>query len=167
MNTFGNSVKYPRYLKIIFALAMLLWSWVVIDRVFLFQSADAINKLSSRIEAQEAVYYSLNYPTFTQNNLELSRKKSQISLLDEIRVLIDIFQDTILTSKQHVKSLFDVGNNVTFSYYHSNPENYRHILNASTIKDNDKSFLNNQTGEFPHNSPFFKGCIKIESKKEA
>jgi len=111
------------------------------------------------------IYYSLNHPTFIQNNLEASRKKSHITLLEEIRWVSDVYVKAILATKMNVKSLYDVAHDTDFTYYHSTPQGYKNILDAELIAKEDQRFITEQQpGEFPNNSPFFKGCIKISRK---
>jgi len=109
----------------------------------------------------EPIYDSLNYATFSENLLEASRKKSHIALLDEIRVIIDLYIKGISERKHAVQFLYDIVKNINFSYYHPNPENYKHIKNALLLKDEDSRFMLHHGDEFPNNAPFFKGCIKI------
>lgn len=110
---------------------------------------------------EEPIYYSLNYATFTENHLESSKKKSQIALLEEIRTITELYSKGIIETKRDIKSLYDIANNVTFTYYHTNPENYNHIKNITLLAEEDKRLAPNENEEFPNNASFFKGCIKI------
>jgi hypothetical protein len=113
------------------------------------------------INSKLPIYYSINKPTFIQNSLEASKKKSQILLLEEIRWLNEIYRKNILAKKEHVKFLYDVTVSTNFSYYHTNPQDYDNIKEASLLAVEDERFTKNLPGLFPTNSAFFKGCIKI------
>lgn len=107
------------------------------------------------------IYYSINHTGLVQENLEASKNKSQIALLDEIHRIAKTYKKAILNNKQHVKSLYDMVKNIEFTYYHSNPQNYSEIHNASLLASQDQRFTNGDHDKFPVTSQFFKGCIKI------
>lgn len=115
------------------------------------------------------VYHSINYPNISYENLEASRKKSQIKLLEELRWLHVfymryILEDCDINARVNAKSLYDITAAASFSFFHPDGEKYPHINDAGLIPDSDPRFGQNQSGEFPKNSPFFKGCIKISRK---
>lgn len=107
------------------------------------------------------IYYSINLSAGTQKDLKASKKKSQISLLDEIRLVAETYSKTILEDKENVPSLYDVANKTQFLYYHSNPENYTKICNAALLATEDRRFTGGNLETFPVTSLFFKGCIKV------
>lgn len=106
------------------------------------------------------VYHSINYSSAIKKHLEIANKKSQIAWLEEIRQVLEIYNKAILNRPQ-IKSLFDISKNTNFSFYHSQPNNYNQIHNASLLEKSDSRFIQNYNGEFPYSSPFFKGCIRI------
>lgn len=108
-----------------------------------------------------ALYHSINHASFTTKPVGSSKKKSQIALLEEIRVITELYAKGIAERKHDVKSLYDVTMSTKFSYYHTNPENYSKIKNAALLGVEDKGFMSNEYSEFPSNAAFFKGCIKI------
>ncbi|MCE3268389.1 MAG: hypothetical protein K0R49_641 [Burkholderiales bacterium] len=112
-------------------------------------------------QTSNPIYFSLNQLTFKQNYLDASNKKSQITLLDEIRRATENYLKIILESKRHVKTLYDVAKTTTFSFYHTNPDSYTKILSATLLPNDDIRFTHNQYEEFPYTSGFFKGCVKI------
>lgn len=107
----------------------------------------------------DPIYFSLNQSIFKQNYLDASNKKSQITLLDEIRLATDNYLKIILKNKSHIKSLYDMAKTTTFSFYHTNPDDYTKIFPAESLPNDDSRFKQNE--EFPYNSGFFKGCVKI------
>ncbi|MEN9391362.1 MAG: hypothetical protein RL017_660, partial [Pseudomonadota bacterium] len=113
------------------------------------------------VNAKLPIYYSINKPTFIQNSLEASKKKSQILLLEEIRWINEIYRKNILAKKEHVKFLYNVTAATNFEYYHTNPQDYENIKEASLLAKEDERFTKNLPGLFPSTSSFFKGCIKI------
>lgn len=114
--------------------------------------------------SKHPIYYSINYSTSTQNDLEASGHKSQIARLEEIRRVEENYTRTILEEKSNVQSLYDIADKTEFSYYHINPENYDKIQNAALIATTDKRFINSENEKFPGTSTFFRGCIKISHK---
>lgn len=108
------------------------------------------------IHSKHSIYYSINHPTFTQEDLESSRNKSQIARLDEIQHVEENFTKTILAEKSHIESLYEVTSNTTFSYYHSTPENYKKINRAALLATEDIRFTNGDCDTFPATSLFFK-----------
>lgn len=115
-----------------------------------------------KMQNGDPLYDSLNYATFTQNHLESSKKRSHIALLDEIRVITELYYKGILERQEEIPSLYDVIKNITFTYYHTNPESYQKIKDASLLVSEDSRFAaKNHYEEFPNTAPFFKSCIKI------
>jgi hypothetical protein len=111
------------------------------------------------------LYHSINYASFTQKHMNASNKKSQIALLDEIRIIMELYLKGIIESKNDVQSLYDVAKNTNFVYYHNNPENYAKIKNTMALATEDAGFtsnLVNSSTQFPNNAAFFKGCIQIK-----
>ena len=106
------------------------------------------------------LYHSINYATFTQNHMDASKKKSQIAVLDEIRIITQLYCNDILENKKNIQSLYDIVKNFVFNYYHSSPENYPKIKDAQLLTD-DPRFIPLKGCEFPSNAAFLKGCIKI------
>ena len=113
------------------------------------------------MKSDVALYHSINHASFTTKPVGASKKKSQIALLEEIRVITELYAKGIVESRNDVKSLYDVTMSTKFSYYHTNPENYSKIKNAALLNVEEKEFINDEYSEFPNNAAFFKGCIKI------
>lgn len=110
------------------------------------------------------LYHSINHASFTAKPVNAAKKKSQIALLEEIRVITELYSKGILERKNDVKSLYDVTIKTQFNYYHTNPENYSKIKNALLLGVEDNEFIHDEDSAFPSNAAFFKGCIKISSK---
>ena len=108
------------------------------------------------------IYYSINHLVSTRDDLEASRKKSQIARLDEIQRVESWYTGTILGNKDNVPpSLYDVASSTKFTYYHTDSANYNKINNAALLATEDTRFTNGECETFPTSSLFFKGCIKI------
>jgi hypothetical protein len=128
------------------------------------QKNSAVIMEPTRISSKDfsPIYYSINHSPFSQSYLESSHKKSQISLLEEMRRIIEDYSKAILTNKPDAQFLYDVIQNTIFSYYHSDPSlDYPKIYNAKQLPEEDTRFIHNQHGEFPYSSAFLRGCIKI------
>ena len=116
------------------------------------------------VNDKSPIYYSLNNPTFAQNNLDGAKKKSQLSWLEEVRFITESYLKVIIEEKKHIESLYNAVKDVNFSYYHSDPQNYANITNAGLLEKEDPRFMKGQEELFPTNGAFFKGCIKISAK---
>ena len=112
-------------------------------------------------QSGEPVYNSLNYATFTSNHLDSSKKKSHISLLEEIRIVTELYKKGIIETKSDIQSLYNIAKNAKFTYYHTNPENYAQIKNIALLEADDIRFTSQKHEEFPIHAPFFKGCVKV------
>lgn len=139
--------------------------WQNIYKARCKQNTVILEPAKFNIRTSEPVYYSLNFSAITQNILESAKKKSQISWLDEVWRVSQIYMNSILTNYQNTKPLYDVVNETIFYYYHSNPQDYKNILDSGIIPATDQRFIHNKNGQFPKNSQFFKGCIKISRKE--
>lgn len=127
------------------------------------QNQKAIIMEPAKFDMQDGnpIYHSINLST---KDLQASRKKSQISLLDEIRIVTEVYTKAILNDKSNVQSLYDIVKNTEFAFYHIDPANYPKILKAELLATEDLRFTNGDSSSFPVNSPFFKGCVKISRK---
>ena len=117
------------------------------------------------LHTSDPIYYSFGYPTFTQSRLEASSKKSNITLMEEVRWLLNTYTNTILQHKNNIdESLYEVVKNTGFSCYHSTPKGHINICDAMLLADNDLRFTQGAADTFPATSTFFKGCIQIARK---
>jgi hypothetical protein len=111
------------------------------------------------------IYYSINYSPFSQENLQASNKRSHIGLLEDIRRIVEYYHNAILDTKDSVQSLYNTAQHTSFSFYHSDPAGYPKIYSAKQLPEEDKRFTENQIGDFPGSSSFFRGCVKISYKE--
>ncbi|MFN8771054.1 MAG: hypothetical protein ACK5WP_09360 [Neisseriaceae bacterium] len=107
------------------------------------------------------IYYSINYSPFSQENLQASNKRSQISLLEDVRRITEYYSTAILETKSNVQSLYNTAQNARFSFYHTDPDNYPKIHNSKIVPESDPRFIDGLQGDFPSSSTFFRGCIRV------
>lgn len=113
----------------------------------------------------DPIYFSLSYPTFTQNYLEASNKKSNIELIEEVKWLLHTYIRAILNNKGNIDELlYDVVTRITFPCYHSSPKGHASIFDAALLAAEDLRFTQGNIETFPITSQFFKGCVKIAKK---
>lgn len=116
------------------------------------------------------VYYSLQYPSTLEFSPRSSERKSIISELHIISSLLQKYLYSLEHDDLNISGtpLYEVPKLVNFTSFHTDPEQYSTIRNSCSIPAEDKYFcsqLNKKDrGEFPINSPFLKGCVRISSK---
>jgi len=101
-----------------------------------------------------AVYYSLNYPNYFDAYLPT---KTQSRLMDELVAI----QETL----KHINEYRDSDKKPSFLCFHAAKGVHRNIFPAQTIVTHEKMlsdyFKKNKHLDFPSNSIFFKGCIRL------
>lgn len=117
------------------------------------------------------VYYSLNHPTLPQYAPQTFKGRSVIQLIDEIAYVIDKYHEGIKENALGLTTtLADVTEHIDFNYYHNEPNDHNTRIQPSIeIPNQDQRFLMPDliNHEFPKNSTFFNGCIKLTPKKES
>lgn len=118
------------------------------------------------INSSDPIYYSLNHNLpFTQSTVDgAPKKRSYITLLEEIIRLVEIYRKTILITPDIPSSLYDIATSAEFSYYHTIAQEHLNIKDARLLVNEDARFSYNQHNEFPRHSAFLKGCIRISRK---
>ena len=106
----------------------------------------------AHISKETAVYYSVNYPNYFDPYIP---ERKQTRLMDKLRSLQNAVQ-TILDKRLMEGS--------EYQFFHSSGNQYSGIDNADHILNYEhdlKNRLEIEGLEFPSNSPFFKGCVRI------
>jgi len=111
------------------------------------------HQLSS--EDKDPVYYSLSLPTVLNFVPRLRKQIPNImNELREIKLLMSILEET-LEGLQHTK----------FEYFHSGDDHFGEILPTHALPSTDPHLMHypKEFGErnFPYNSSFLRGCIRI------
>lgn len=124
----------------------------------------------SPLSPNRAIYYSLNRPTLAQYNPNTFHGKSIISLACDVKHILDAYCKYISTNP-HIRidapSLYYAATLADFSFYHNDSKKYGSINDSTSLKNEDSTFAcpHAKKAEFPANSGFFKGCVKITPKK--
>lgn len=115
------------------------------------------------IASKQPVYYSINYPTLFQS--EPNHLKSVITFLDELMRVVEKYKDGIGNDKIATAStLYQIAQQVKFSFYHDRPDKYPHIKNVTLLPQEDVRFCYaKRRGAFPKHAHFLTGCIKIST----
>jgi hypothetical protein len=108
------------------------------------------------------LYYSLQCPTLMEYSFALTRSKSAMQDLEEIKQLMDILLNKLKAEKSHP---FDVIEHLKFDYYHTEKSCSREILPSSALAKEDPRFnystKPNTNLVFANKASFARGCIKI------
>lgn len=119
--------------------------------------------------ADRPTYYSLQYPTTIEFSPRSRESSSAITDLYAIHSLMTRYIEDIHSNEWEFipGCLQKLAQNTDFAFFHSDESNYAHVRHSSEIPGEDKSFKlntpNNQ--EFPANSSFVRGCIRISEKR--
>jgi hypothetical protein len=111
------------------------------------------------------VYYSLQYPSTLKFSPKAREPKSIISELYIIYMLLQKYLDALKNDNLNIQgtSIFDAAKLTNFDSFHSKPTEYPTIKNSQIIPEQDKTFSSmlKSNLDFPINSSFLKGCIRI------
>ncbi len=118
---------------------------------------------------QQPVYLSLQYPSAIELAPRLSTRTHAIADLEAIQMLTKEYIDGLLAEDFRIGDtpLAKVPFKVQFDHFHRAPINYPDIYESKQISQADKNFHEVNSphhGEFPANSSFFNGCIRISNK---
>jgi hypothetical protein len=117
------------------------------------------------------VYYSIQYPTSLEFSLKSNKEASALSDIYATKSLLDKYLRDLGSNQLNIETteFYKIAQSVSFDFFHSDPRGYTGIKYSKEIIDTDKSFLKFTTKnnfEFPDNSSFFQGCIKIAKKSD-
>jgi hypothetical protein len=112
------------------------------------------------------LHYSLAYPTMLEGTPTTRHLTSSIiSELRDLKELMKTLQH--VWAERHILA-YDLLKDVTIEYYHSEEDKFQQIKNSSLLlKDNpelEKNMLRFKDKIFPHQGPFFRGCLRISKK---
>jgi hypothetical protein len=121
------------------------------------------------VESDRAVYYSLSYPTTIKFSPRSREESSKLSDLYDIKSLLQKYLSDISNVEFNLADtpIFDLPSKVKYDFFHTDIENYSGIRPSSDIPLEDASFSQIPYGgdkEFPVNSPFVKGCLRLTRK---
>jgi len=115
------------------------------------------------------VYYSLQHLSSIEFAAKSNEKTSTLEDLYYLRRYLRKCINEIVQDKFNIETtpLYEVVRTVEYNFYHNNAGRYKEIQDSKTIPIGDKVFqsiMEEYKGNFPKNSAFFNGCIKISHK---
>jgi hypothetical protein len=123
------------------------------------------------LQETRCVYYSFQFPTTTVFSPRSNRLASTMADMRELKYILEILLSEIIKGNVEVDKtpLAKLAKNVKFSFFHTENDHLDEIINSNELINTDTVFdkimkLNAGT-LFPEHSPFFKGCVLIESSK--
>ena len=124
------------------------------------------------LNPQEApIYYTFGYPTTLSFYLKADTKQTTLTTLYHAALLLQKIQKDILDGDFKIEDslLFQMLQNVEFSFFHTASYDYGVIHDPIEIAADDNSFMqgweNTANNVFPKNSAFFNGCVRISRKR--
>ncbi|PIQ42730.1 MAG: hypothetical protein COV52_06455 [Gammaproteobacteria bacterium CG11_big_fil_rev_8_21_14_0_20_46_22] len=115
------------------------------------------------------VYYSLHYPTAGTFSPKSSGHSSTISDLYEVKMIMDKYLMEMRSGNIHLSDtlIAKTAEAAAFSFFHSDTEMYHDVKPSEDIPKEDPSFKqatpkNTISDEFPNNSSFVRGCIRVD-----
>jgi hypothetical protein len=115
----------------------------------------------------QPVYYSLSFPTLMEGSP--LKKSSSTILLDirQIKILIDTLKEYL---HLHKDNTVHIVNDAQFDFFHIEKDKFKIIKQSAEIYASDANFRRKDLEEtdrsFCATSQFFRGCVKISSKKQ-
>jgi len=103
------------------------------------------------LDKGESGYYSFHFPTLLELAPKAKISGSVLGDLKELQRAIELFMSV-------------TGIELEVDFYHSEHDKLSEIKHSSEITKEDKRFAQPEF-EFPENSPFFRGCVKVTRKK--
>ncbi len=121
------------------------------------------------LENPRPIYYSLQYPAmaeFAPRSREISTKLNDIYEIQQLlkKYLVDIYSGKLNVNGTLIYNLYE---KVQYDFFHTNAEKHTGIRSSKDVPIEDPAFLQAAIGtnnNFPANSPFIRGCIRISAK---
>lgn len=117
-------------------------------------------KFNFRNPYSQPVYISFSYQKSICNNILLSGKKTNMDALREVTYVNNIVKSNILKLFNKNNNLFQLISMIKLSYYHNKISEVTEIMRSLEVLQDDDRFQCEED-DFPGNSSFFNGCIKI------
>lgn len=113
-------------------------------------------------ESSQPLYYSLQCPELIEYSFALSRSRSAMQDLEEVKCLMDKLLTMLKTEKTHP---FDIIQHLKFDYYHTEKSCCKEIRSSNCLAGEDPRFkyltVSGKNLEFANKASFLRGCIKI------
>jgi hypothetical protein len=124
------------------------------------------------LNVSRPIYYSLAYPTTMEFSPKSRLDSSKISDVYEIKSLLAKYIAELSENDLNLAHtpISDLAKMVQYDFFHTDNEQYPSIKSSKLIPKEDSYFQKIPYGsdkEFPENSSFIKGCIRITKKSSA
>ncbi|HVV68175.1 MAG TPA: hypothetical protein VHE99_03935 [Gammaproteobacteria bacterium] len=122
------------------------------------------------LENPRSIYYSLQYPTTIEFSPKSRESSTKIFDLYQIKSLLSRYFSEIRLDRLNLKGtpIYELLDSVKFDFFHTDPENYSGIRLSKEIPVEDPTFfeqlIDGASRNFPVNSPFIRGCVRIAAK---
>ncbi len=116
------------------------------------------------------VYYSLQYPSAIELSPSANKRASVVEDAHMTCALLEKYLQDLASGRFNIDSttLQEIAHLVKFDFFHSDVKDYSKLRDNKLLPKSDIAFLEPPYKgiclEFPHNSTFFKGCIRIYKK---
>lgn len=125
----------------------------------IFESQHMLHNCNS-----QPLYYSLQCPTLIEYSQVLSRSRSAMQDLENVKFLMDLLLEKLKKSKNYA---LDPVRNLKFDYYHTEKSCYQDIKQAKNIIAEDTrlqqtTYNKIKNLESASKASFLRGCIKIQ-----
>lgn len=111
----------------------------------------------------QAVYYSMSFPTSTESSIINARNSTLITDLREIKYALDTIQDYVKVSKNYNNisaTMHDFFAMLNLDYFHVEKDKENEVKLSSLIPDEDSAFKFSRK-IFCSTSQFWRGCLRI------
>jgi|JI10StandDraft_1071094.scaffolds.fasta_scaffold39617_3 hypothetical protein len=113
----------------------------------------------------DSIYYSLFYPSMLEGTPAIRHAPSIISELRDLKMLMQTITNIM---KRHSKLTYELIENIFFEYFHHEEDKFKEIVDSKFLTAGDPSLVKctqRFKGKiFPHQGPFFRGCMRVSRK---
>jgi hypothetical protein len=126
-------------------------------------------KLLSHVK-NDAIYYSLSYPTTTEFAPSTRTLSNKITYLLETKYLMEKYLEELAKNNLNISEtpMANLSSAVKYDYFHTEYKSHTGILSTDQIVEDDPLFATlckeSKGNAFPTNSSFINGCIRIMRK---
>lgn len=124
-------------------------------------------------DSSRPAYYSLQYPSAIELSPSSNKRASVIEDTYMICALLEKYLQDLASGNFDIESttLHDITQLVKYDFFHSDVSGYSKLKQNRQLPETDSTFLKlpykgckTSKNQFPHNSTFFKGCVRVYNK---
>ncbi|MDO8954570.1 MAG: hypothetical protein Q7V63_06955 [Gammaproteobacteria bacterium] len=125
----------------------------------------------SEVDPMKPCYYALQSPSLMDFSPKTKKASSKFEDIGELRSVVNGVTSYILQNKLGLENtpIYKWAKNTQYDYFHTESDSYGgNILLTKTMPNGDSNILTNMNNfsslDFPENSPFLRGCIRLSIK---